>query len=83
MPDGRITEVDMSSWAMNIDTDRVEVTSFGDRERTYVQGLPSVSGTFIGRWDETRAAQSKPAERPTATLRERRRAMNLEDSDDE
>lgn len=33
-------------------TDTVEVTSFGDVNKTYVQGLPDVSGQFSGFWND-------------------------------
>ena len=34
-------------------TDKVEVTSFGDANKTYVQGLKDLTGTLSGFWDET------------------------------
>lgn len=49
--------------------------------RTYVQGLPRVSGTFLGRWDDVQPP--KQSELKTATLRERRRAIELEEGNDE
>jgi hypothetical protein len=49
--------VSLSQWTMDRSTDVVEVTSFGDANKTYVQGLPDVSGTFEGFWDD---AESKP-----------------------
>lgn len=36
-------------------TDTVEVTSFGDTNKTYVQGFPDRSGTIEGFWDDTEA----------------------------
>jgi hypothetical protein len=41
----------MSGWTLNRTTDRVEVTSFGDANKTYVQGLPDVQGTLNGFFD--------------------------------
>lgn len=38
----------MSGWTLNRATDRVEVTSFGDANKTYVQGLPDLQGTLDG-----------------------------------
>lgn len=38
----------MSGWTLNRQTDRVEVTSFGDANKTYVQGLPDLQGTLTG-----------------------------------
>ncbi len=41
----------LTKWTLNRATDRVEVTSFGDLNKTYVQGLPDLQGTFEGVWD--------------------------------
>jgi hypothetical protein len=32
-----------------------EVTSFGDTNKVYIQGLPDVAGTFAGFWNDTDA----------------------------
>lgn len=45
----------VSSWNIDRSTDTVEVTSFGDANKTYVQGLPDISGSFEGFWDDTEA----------------------------
>jgi hypothetical protein len=37
--------------------DKIDVTSFGDANKTYVQGLPDVQGTVTGFWDDT---ETKP-----------------------
>lgn len=51
-----------NEWTLDMSVDTVEVTSFGDVNKTYVQGLPDISGTLSGflRDDETKwfAAQS-------------------------
>lgn len=49
--------IHISNWTINRTTDKIEVTSFGDLNKTYVQGLPDVKGTFKGFWDDT---ESKP-----------------------
>ena len=51
------TTVKMSAWTLNRTTDKYDVTSFGDSNKTYVQGLPDVQGTISGFWDDT---ESKP-----------------------
>lgn len=38
----------LSSWDLNMATDTVETTSFGDANKTYVQGLPDLSGSISG-----------------------------------
>jgi hypothetical protein len=38
----------MSGWTLNRATDRAETTSFGDANKTYVQGLPDLQGTITG-----------------------------------
>lgn len=43
--------VALSSWSLNMPTDRVETTSFEDTNKTYVQGKRDISGEFSGFWD--------------------------------
>ncbi len=45
-----------NEWTLDMSVDTVEVTSFGDVNKTYVQGLPDISGTVAGfvRDDETK-----------------------------
>ncbi len=45
--------VAMRSWSLNMPTDKVEVTAFGDSNKQYVQGLPDVQGQIAGWWDDT------------------------------
>jgi hypothetical protein len=49
--------IKMNAWTLNRTTDKIEVTAFGDANKTYVQGLPDVQGTFGGFWDDS---ESKP-----------------------
>lgn len=42
----------LTSWSLDRSTDAVEVTCFGDTNKTYVQGLPDVKGSFSGFWDD-------------------------------
>lgn len=48
-----ITVLKLTDWSLDMKTDTVEVTSFGDVNKTYVQGLPDVSGQMSGFWDDT------------------------------
>lgn len=43
----------LSNWSLSRATGRVEVTAFADTNKTYVQGLPDISGSFSGFWDDT------------------------------
>lgn len=43
----------LNAWTLNMPTDVIEVTAFGDTNKQYVQGLPDVSGTLAGWWDDT------------------------------
>ena len=43
----------LSNWTLDYSTDKEETTSFGDSNKTYVQGLPDVSVEFSGFWDDT------------------------------
>jgi hypothetical protein len=47
--------VKLNSWSLNKTTDKIEVTSFGDLNKTYVQGLPDLKGSFAGFFDDTEA----------------------------
>jgi hypothetical protein len=47
----------LNSWTLNKTTDKIEVTSFGDANKTYVQGLPDIQGSFSGFWNDT---ETKP-----------------------
>lgn len=49
--------IKLNAWTLNRNTDKFEVTSFGDSNKTYVQGLPDVQGTISGHWDDT---ETKP-----------------------
>jgi len=45
--------IKLNEWTLNRTTDKIEVTSFGDPNKTYVQGLPDLQGTFSGFYDDT------------------------------
>jgi hypothetical protein len=45
----------LSSWSINFTVDKVDVTSFGDTNKTYVSGLPDASGDFGGFYDTATA----------------------------
>jgi hypothetical protein len=46
-----ITAVSLSQWTLDRSTDKVEVTAFGDLNKTFVQGLPNIQGTLTGFFD--------------------------------
>jgi hypothetical protein len=52
-----VNVIKLNAWTINKTTDKIEVTSFGDANKTYVQGLPDVQGTVSGFWDNT---ETKP-----------------------
>ncbi len=41
----------LTSWSLDMATDKVEVTAFQDANKTYVQGLRDIKGSFNGFWD--------------------------------
>lgn len=47
-----VNVANLSSWSLNFTTDKAEVTSFGDANKTYVVGLKDVTGTFEGFFDD-------------------------------
>lgn len=50
---------DLDAWSLDMATDRVEVTAFGDTNKRRVSGLPDYSGTLGGSWNAV--ASSSPA----------------------
>jgi hypothetical protein len=42
----------LNKWTVNRATDKIDVTSFLDANKTYVQGLPDLQGTFDGFWND-------------------------------
>jgi hypothetical protein len=42
----------LSAWTMQASADKVDVTAFGDVNKTYVAGLPDAQGTFAGFYDD-------------------------------
>lgn len=49
--------VKLNKWSLDQGTDKFEVTSFGDANKTYVQGLKDIKGAISGFLDDT---ESKP-----------------------
>lgn len=47
------TVIALTTWTLDQATDKIEVTAFGDANKTYVQGLKDLKGTFAGFWDDT------------------------------
>ena len=48
-----VSVASLTNWSIDMDTDREEVTAFGDNNKVYVQGLKDISGSFAGFWDDT------------------------------
>jgi hypothetical protein len=49
---------DLNAWSLDMATDRVEVTAFGDTNKRRVAGLPDYSGDLGGWWNAV--ASSSP-----------------------
>ena len=47
------TVIGLTNWSLDNATDKIEVTAFGDTNKTYVQGLKDLKGTIQGFWDDT------------------------------
>lgn len=47
---GTAVEISLADWSLDMTSDRFEVTSFGDSNKTYVQGLPDLAGAISGFW---------------------------------
>ena len=50
---GTATSMTVSEWSLNLATDKVETSSLGDANKTYVQGLKDISGSLSLFWDDT------------------------------
>ena len=42
----------LNSWSLSAETDKADVTAFGDNNKVYVAGLPDSSGEFSGFYDD-------------------------------
>lgn len=51
-----INVISLNRWSLNSNTDKAEVTSFGDANKTYVQGLPDISGSLAGWFDDSQTS---------------------------
>jgi hypothetical protein len=51
-----VAVANLSAWSLSFATDKAEVTSFGETNKTYVQGLKDVSGSFEGFFDDVTTA---------------------------
>jgi hypothetical protein len=45
----------LASWSISFETEKAEVTAFGDSNKVYVAGLPDASGEFSGFYDDATA----------------------------
>ena len=45
--------IGLTEWSLDGTTDKQDVTTFGDANKTYLIGLPDRKGTFTGFWDDT------------------------------
>lgn len=43
--------ISLSKWSLTKATDKVDVTAFGDLNKSYVQGLPDIKGSVSGYFD--------------------------------
>lgn len=46
-----IAAISLSDWSLDRKTDKYDVTTFGDANKTYVQGLPDIQGELSGFFD--------------------------------
>ncbi len=55
-----------AEWTLDKSVDTVEVTSFGDTNKVFVQGLPNLAGTFSGFFDSAQDTLFDATESATA-----------------
>jgi hypothetical protein len=46
------TVLGLTEWSMDMARDTIEVTEFGDSNKTYVTGLKDLTGDFAGFWND-------------------------------
>lgn len=46
-----VSVINLTKWSLDRSTDTIPTTSFGDLNKTYVQGLPDLKGSLSGFWD--------------------------------
>lgn len=46
----------LNNWSINFAVDNIDVTAFGDSNKTYVAGLPDAQGSYSG-WYDTATVQ--------------------------
>jgi hypothetical protein len=51
-----VNVANLSAWSLSFATDKAETTSFGETNKTYVQGLKDVTGSFEGFFDDVTTA---------------------------
>ena len=44
-----------NTWSISYETERIEVTAFGDTNKTYVTGIADAAGEFAGFYDDATA----------------------------
>lgn len=59
---GAASPVTLTEWSLDMATDKEETTSLQDSNKTYVQGLRDIAGSFSGMWDDTDDALFDAAE---------------------
>ena len=68
-PDGSGTAVNvvqLTKWSLSRDTDKVDVTSFNDPNKIFVQGTTNLQGSLSGWWDSGTDQLFDAAESSTA-----------------
>jgi hypothetical protein len=58
--------VQLTKWSLQRDTDKVDVTSFNDPNKIFVQGTPNLQGSLSGWWDSDSDQLFDAAESTTA-----------------
>lgn len=48
-----VSVIGLNAWNLDMPTDKVEVSEFGDSNKTYVQGLRDATGAVAGFWHDT------------------------------
>ena len=52
----------LTKWTLDMKTDKLDTTCFGDTNKTYVQSWKDLQGTFAGLWDDSNDSMFQAAD---------------------
>jgi hypothetical protein len=62
--------ISLNKWKLDLKTDKINVTCFGDTNKVYVPGMKDISGSISGFWNSTNVVLFEAADADTPGLLE-------------